>query len=488
MKNLGRVVPVLKREWDATTAYDHLDVVTYKGSGYICKTPCAGKQPDQSDEWVLMVEKGDRGEAGSTGPKGDVGPQGPQGPKGDTGPKGDAGIPGEKGDAGPQGPIGPKGEPGADGPKGDKGDTGPQGPTGDSAYQLAVKDGFTGTLAEWLASLKGAKGDPGNQGPKGDPGADGPQGPQGPKGGTGPAGPQGPQGPVGPTGAIGPKGDTGATGPANIQLSEADTRNDNNPPSWYMVQYPQSIVTEFKETSIINVGAILSGDFCNLTTIVSWPNPSGGLPVQIATNNTNAGCFAYRVATSDTAWGAWQQMGAKGPKGDVGPAGPAGPKGDKGDPGPRGATGPKGDTGPQGPAGEIPDTSGLATKTAVQEVQTTANKAQSGVTANQTAITKLQNDVAKLPSIDSTNADTNKKPSDYSDGFSREVKYISALGIDRSELDVTAQAGTQVFLTTKAYNSYARQTAEVFDSNRPITFIRNGYSSSWSTWEVVTTW
>jgi len=34
-----------------------------------------------------------------------------------------------------------------------------QGPPGASAYQLALLDGFSGTLDEWLASLKGAPGD-----------------------------------------------------------------------------------------------------------------------------------------------------------------------------------------------------------------------------------------------------------------------------------------------------------------------------------------
>lgn len=38
----------------------------------------------------------------------------------------------------------------------------PQGPKGESglnAYQVALREGFTGTEAEWLASLKGEKGD-----------------------------------------------------------------------------------------------------------------------------------------------------------------------------------------------------------------------------------------------------------------------------------------------------------------------------------------
>lgn len=43
-----------------------------------------------------------------------------------------------------------------------------------SAYEVAVVNGFIGTPAQWLASLKGPKGD------KGDSGSTGPQGPPGP--------------------------------------------------------------------------------------------------------------------------------------------------------------------------------------------------------------------------------------------------------------------------------------------------------------------
>ena len=56
---------------------------------------------------------------------------------------------------------------------------------GQSAYALAVQLGFTGSEADWIASLKGATG------------PQGPQGPTGPQGATGPRGPQGPQGPAG---------------------------------------------------------------------------------------------------------------------------------------------------------------------------------------------------------------------------------------------------------------------------------------------------
>ncbi|GEO70549.1 pyocin knob domain-containing protein [Levilactobacillus acidifarinae] len=47
---------------------------------------------------------------------------------------------------------------------GGKGDTGAKGATGDSAYQVAVAGGYTGTVEEWLASLKGDTGDKGATG------------------------------------------------------------------------------------------------------------------------------------------------------------------------------------------------------------------------------------------------------------------------------------------------------------------------------------
>jgi hypothetical protein len=134
------------------------------------------------------------GPQGPIGPEGPVGPQGPvgltgatgpQGPKGDkgdtgaTGPQGIQGIQGEVGPVGPQGPIGltgPQGIQGVKGDKGDKGDTGdtgpqgpigltgPQGPEGDSAYEVAVANGFTGTEAQWLDSLVGPQGPAGSLG------------------------------------------------------------------------------------------------------------------------------------------------------------------------------------------------------------------------------------------------------------------------------------------------------------------------------------
>ena len=84
-----------------------------------------------------------------------------------------------------------------------------RGEDGLSAYDLAVQQGYTGTLDQWLDSLHGPKGDPGEQGPQG---IQGERGPQGETGATGPQGEQGPKGETGATGATGPQGPQGVQG------------------------------------------------------------------------------------------------------------------------------------------------------------------------------------------------------------------------------------------------------------------------------------
>lgn len=71
-------------------------------------------------------------------------------------------LKGEEGPRGPRGVRGPQGEPGVDGVNGVDGIDGIDGTDGKSAYELAVDNGFAGSEAEWLASLKGPKGDPGD--------------------------------------------------------------------------------------------------------------------------------------------------------------------------------------------------------------------------------------------------------------------------------------------------------------------------------------
>ena len=102
--------------------------------------------------------KGDKGDTGEAGPKGDTGPAGPKGDTGETGPKGD------KGDTGEAGPQGPKGDTGEAGPKGDTGEDGVDGVDGKSAYQIWLDNGNTGSINDFLESLKGPKGDKGEDG------------------------------------------------------------------------------------------------------------------------------------------------------------------------------------------------------------------------------------------------------------------------------------------------------------------------------------
>ena len=102
--------------------------------------------------------------------------------------------------AGPTGPVGPVGP---------AGPTGPQGTAGKSAYDLAVENGFRGTVKEWLASLVGAQGPAGTQGVKGDKGD---AGAIGATGSTGANGQKGSQGPPGEQGVQGPRGEKGEQG------------------------------------------------------------------------------------------------------------------------------------------------------------------------------------------------------------------------------------------------------------------------------------
>ena len=465
-------------------------------------------------------DKGDTGPQGVPGERGPQGPQGVQGPQGNVGPQGIQGVPGKpfdikkaynsaadmnanfssdldegdfciiasnvedkdnadlyvrqgtkmklivdlsgatgiQGPAGPQGKQGvqgPQGNVGPQGPKGDKGDTGPQGPAGDT--------GATGP-----------------QGPKGDTGATGPQGPAGPKGDKGDIGPQGP---------VGPKGDTGPQGPANVKLAEIDTRSDNNAPSWYLSNYGESIITEFKATVTIGVRSILTGDFCNLTTIVSWNDPTGGLPVQIATSNENSGRFAYRVATSTSAWGTWQQMGAQGPKGDKGDTGPVGQQGPKGDKGDQGIQGPKGDQGPRGPQGAIGPRG-------IQGISYEPYISKDGNWHLRKVENATEPDIdtgAKAAhNIDTSDEFTVKKPSEYSEGFSYELKAAGVLEVNQTTLGKSLTYSTIGLLTSVAIDSYGsscvRQRFEVIDSDYPYTFERTGTGNVWYPWHGVTIW
>lgn len=131
-----------------------------------------------------------------------------------------------KGDKGDPGTDGAPGKDGQDGAGGRDGSDGLDGIPGASAYEIAVKNGYTGTETQWLQSLvgdTGATGATGPQGPKGDTGAAGATGPQGPKGDIGLTGPQGPKGDTGAQGLKGDKGDAATITVGTVTTGAAGT-------------------------------------------------------------------------------------------------------------------------------------------------------------------------------------------------------------------------------------------------------------------------
>ena len=143
--------------------------------------PARGLQGIQGLQGVQGLQglPGVKGDAGAKGEQGERGLQGLQGVAGAKGEKGDPGVqgapgkdgakglPGAKGDPGAQGIQGLPGKDGAAGAKGADGLPGAKGvdgKDGKSAYQIAVAQGFAGSEAAWLASLKGEKGDKGDEG------------------------------------------------------------------------------------------------------------------------------------------------------------------------------------------------------------------------------------------------------------------------------------------------------------------------------------
>ena len=184
--------------------------------------------------------------------------------------------------------------------------------------------------------------------------------------------------------------------------------------------------------------------------------------------------------------------GAQGPKGDKGDTGPQGPKGDKGDTGeagPQGPKGDKGDQGVQGPQGAI-GPRGIQGISYEPYISKDGNwhlkKVENATEPDIDTGTKAQT------GIDTSNPLTNKKPSGYADGIFYEVKSISALSINRSRFDSSAQTGSYGLVTTKVVTvngtKFAHQKCEVLDSQRLIIFLRHGYSDNWTTWELNQTW
>lgn len=224
---------------------------------------------------------------------------------------------------------------------------------GYSAYNIAVMEGYEGTIDEWLESLigpkgdKGDQGDPGPQGEKGNtglPGLDGEPGPKGDKGDKGDTGNgiyavvlradytlsiyftdgsvyntpsiRGREGAVGPTGPIGPQGETGAKG------DKGDTGDAGTGISSIVQNADHSLTINLDDGTSYTTDPVeaLKGDKGDTGNGISSIVMKSDYTLQI--NMTNGS--SYNTPSI---------RGVAGEKGDKGDTGATGPKGDKGDPG-----------------------------------------------------------------------------------------------------------------------------------------------------------
>ena len=80
--DLGKVSIVPRGEYDASTEYHPLDLISYQGSGYLVLKTATGVTPVVGEYYQLISSKGDKGEKGD---KGDTGARGATGSTGSSG-------------------------------------------------------------------------------------------------------------------------------------------------------------------------------------------------------------------------------------------------------------------------------------------------------------------------------------------------------------------------------------------------------------------
>lgn len=327
---------------------------------------------------------------------------------------------------------------------------------------------------------RGPKGDKGDQGPQGTPGERGPQGPQGV---------QGPQGNVGPQGIQGVPGKPFDIKKAYNSVADMNANFSSDLDEGDFCVIASNVEDKDNADLYVRQGTKMKliVDLSGATGIQGPAGPQGPQGVQGPQGNVGPqgpkGDTGPQGPVGDTgATGPQGPAGPKGDKGDIGPVGQQGPKGDKGD---QGVQGPKGDPGPQGPQGAIGPRGiqGISYEPYISEDGNWHLKIVENATEPD-----IDTGAKATHNIDTSDEFTVKKPSEYSEGFSHELKEVVELIPDRSNLDSTAQDGFQAIVTTEVCKGYARQTLKVIDSQRPLTFIRNGSGDSWCPWELITTW
>ena len=86
-------------------------------------------------------------------------------------------------------------------------------------------------------------------------------------------------------------------------LVSQDTREVNTTPLDYMSNSSRQMRVEFKKLSTIGANSVLTGEYCQILTLIPWSNKSGGYPTQIALNTSG---IAYRTGTGDSTWNDWK--------------------------------------------------------------------------------------------------------------------------------------------------------------------------------------
>ena len=331
------------------------------------------------------------------------------------------------------------------------------------------------------------------RGPKGDKGDTGPQGVPGERG------PQGPQGVQGPQGNVGPQGIQGVPGkPFDIKkvydsVADMNAKFSSDLDEGDFCVIASNVEDKDNADLYVRQGAKMKliVDLSGATGIQGPAGPQGPQGVQGPQGNVGP-----QGPKGDT--------GPQGPKGDTGatgPQGPAGPKGDKGDTGPVGQQGPKGDQGIQGPKGDKGDPGpqgpqGAIGPRGIQGISYKPYISEDGnwhlkIVENATE-PDIDTGAKAAHNIDTSDEFTVKKPSEYSEGFSYELKAAGVLEVNQTTLGKSLTYSTIGLLTSVAIDSYGsscvRQRFEVIDSDYPYTFERTGTGNVWYPWHGVTIW
>lgn len=144
-KNLGRVSPLFKGDWNEHERYEELDIVFHNGCSWACTKNCMNVEPDFGSEFWVIASVGTQGTEGMQGLQGETGAQGIAGEyaaQGAQGLQGETGAQGATGSQGAAGQDGINGQDGAQGADGMQGATGAQGANPSSTVEI-----WTFTLA-----------------------------------------------------------------------------------------------------------------------------------------------------------------------------------------------------------------------------------------------------------------------------------------------------------------------------------------------------